>query len=59
MADFDPMEAADAMNSTLRALSDMMKGAVKTLEDEGWTEAQAREIALAVYLSPFRKGLAG
>jgi hypothetical protein len=52
----DPLEAAGEMNEALKQMSDMLKGAIKVLTDEGWTEPEAKEIAFAVYLSPFRKG---
>jgi hypothetical protein len=45
----DPMKRAEALNTALREISDMLLGGVRTLISEGWTEEQARSLVLAAF----------
>lgn len=41
----------DVLLDSFRQLSEMLNGAVKTLEGEGWSEQQARDIVVAALRS--------
>lgn len=41
------MEGFEQMLDGFRQMSEMLTGAVRTLQSEGWTEQQAREIVVA------------
>jgi predicted RNase H-like HicB family nuclease len=45
----DILSRAEALNTALREISDMLMGGVQTLIAEGWTEEQARSLVLAAF----------
>lgn len=47
----DLMARAEALNTAVREMSDLMLGAVQTLVAEGWTDEQGRQIVLAAFLA--------
>lgn len=49
------LQMAAEVNSAVRSMSDVMNGAVSTLIGEGWTEEQARELVVAVFVSGMRQ----
>lgn len=51
----DPLEAAGKMAEAITGISDLLKGAVATLVREGWTEQQAREIAVTSFIQGTRQ----
>jgi hypothetical protein len=55
MSDFEKRFADfDALADGFRQMSEMLTGAVRTLVDEGWTEAQARDLVVATLLQNAR-----
>jgi hypothetical protein len=46
---YDPLDAAGQLAEAMRQMSDLLKGAVTTLVNEGWTEDQARTIVVATF----------
>lgn len=46
----DLMARAEALNTAVREMSDLLKGAVAVLVEEGWTDEQARALVLATFL---------
>lgn len=47
----DPLDAAGKLAEETRHLSDMLTGAVTTLITEGWTEQQARDLVVAMFVN--------
>ena len=45
---------AEKLGEAFREVSDMLTSAVRTLESEGWTEEQARQIVVAAFVQSTR-----